>query len=271
MKNYINSYYGGRINSKIFGDNNFSIFYCRDCDFYWQGSILIDKYLSLLYSSWIDKFESFTKHNNKKNLLDRLNILSFLSRCINSQMDLRNRNDIKFLDFGGGWGDFATCAKALGCDVFLYELSSDRVDYAISQGIVCINNSQLINYKNSFDFILLNQVLEHVPYPKKFLDEIYLLLKPGGIMFVSVPNANVFSNYIEKGPFQPLEHINCFTPKSLRLLVENANFTIINSNPVFTKITIKNLLLNLLRKFIYKALDNQKITYATSYLCKKID
>ncbi len=41
---------------------------------------------------------------------------------------------------------------------------------------------------NQFDFVNLCEVIEHVEYPKKVLSEIYRVLKPGGEVYMSVPN-----------------------------------------------------------------------------------
>ena len=40
----------------------------------------------------------------------------------------------------------------------------------------------------SVDFIVINSVLEHLDYPDAVLAEIYRSLKPGGWLFVNVPN-----------------------------------------------------------------------------------
>lgn len=40
---------------------------------------------------------------------------------------------------------------------------------------------------NTFDYIIINHVLEHVPQDKKAISEIYRVLKPGGVAFISVP------------------------------------------------------------------------------------
>ncbi len=40
---------------------------------------------------------------------------------------------------------------------------------------------------NSFDGIILSEVLEHVPEPKKVINEAYRILKPGGKAFICTP------------------------------------------------------------------------------------
>ncbi|MEK6812636.1 MAG: class I SAM-dependent methyltransferase [Nanoarchaeota archaeon] len=43
---------------------------------------------------------------------------------------------------------------------------------------------------NSFDTVFSSQTLEHIPYPQKVIDEIYRVLKPGGICILTTHMAN---------------------------------------------------------------------------------
>src|SRR5436190_14960421 len=38
-----------------------------------------------------------------------------------------------------------------------------------------------------FDYVFSTEVMEHVPEPKDFLNEIYRVLKPGGVLIMTVP------------------------------------------------------------------------------------
>lgn len=59
------------------------------------------------------------------------------------------------------------------------------------------DDSDLIDYRydihdlkfddNTFDAIVCVDVLEHVPYPQKAVDEMYRVLKPGGYIWVELP------------------------------------------------------------------------------------
>ena len=44
----------------------------------------------------------------------------------------------------------------------------------------------------TFDVILLNHVLEHVPSPQSLLDETWRVLRPGGICYLATPNRYTF-------------------------------------------------------------------------------
>lgn len=58
---------------------------------------------------------------------------------------------------------------------------------------------------NSLDFVIACHVLEHLPNPLKALMEIWRVLKPGGILYLSVPDKRfTFDN---KRPVTTLKHV----------------------------------------------------------------
>lgn len=75
-----------------------------------------------------------------------------------------------------------------------------------------------------FDAIILHQVLEHIPYPDviSILERLYGLIKPGGFISVSVPNASIVL-----GEFNfavDFTHRVSFTEYSLQQVLELAGF-----------------------------------------------
>jgi len=78
-----------------------------------------------------------------------------------------------------------------------------------------------------FDYIRIDNALEHVPNPKETIRECQRLLCVGGQLMVYVPHGRSFSMRFMKGnsisswtPF----HLQLFTKKSLRQLLEDAGF-----------------------------------------------
>jgi SAM-dependent methyltransferase len=51
---------------------------------------------------------------------------------------------------------------------------------------------------NTFDYLIINHVLEHVPQDKKAMSEIYRVLKPGGAALISVPIGGKITNEDER-------------------------------------------------------------------------
>jgi len=73
---------------------------------------------------------------------------------------------------------------------------------------------------NSYDVIICTQVLEHVPYPQKVIDEFYRVLKPGGKLLLTAPQG-----WMVHG--EPYHFFN-FTRYGLILLFDNAGFKIVS-------------------------------------------
>ncbi len=44
----------------------------------------------------------------------------------------------------------------------------------------------------SFDFVVSSNMVHHVPYPVRFFDEMYRILKPGGVLLIQEINASFF-------------------------------------------------------------------------------
>ncbi|MGH7995182.1 MAG: class I SAM-dependent methyltransferase, partial [Opitutaceae bacterium] len=79
--------------------------------------------------------------------------------------------------------------------------------------------------KRRFDIITILGVLEHLIDPRRVLRDIRAALAPGGVLYVSVPDAGRFAERMDS-PYQQfsLEHIMYFTADSLNNLLRGAGF-----------------------------------------------
>ncbi len=80
----------------------------------------------------------------------------------------------------------------------------------------------------SFDLAAAWMVIEHVPDPRNTLRTLHQLLKPGGTLLFSIPNAGcwepkVFGRYWYV--WELPRHLHHFTTKSIRTLLEQCEFT----------------------------------------------
>ncbi len=72
---------------------------------------------------------------------------------------------------------------------------------------------------NAVDCVKCTELLEHVEYPEKVLEEISRVLKPGGALILSVPfNAGV---HADPHDFQR------FTDEKLKIMLDRANFQVV--------------------------------------------
>lgn len=79
--------------------------------------------------------------------------------------------------------------------------------------------------ENSFDIIILDQVLEHLAHPKLAMKEIERVLDKGGLCYIGVPDVNRYNdNYF----YIMREHVQHFSLTSLKLLAEGTDFELVN-------------------------------------------
>jgi 2-polyprenyl-3-methyl-5-hydroxy-6-metoxy-1,4-benzoquinol methylase len=137
-------------------------------------------------------------------------------------------NPGSLLDIGCATGIFIKEAQAVGWQVVGLEPSSWAVNRArqrmpavqINQGLV-----EDINYSiESFDVITLWDVLEHVNSPSSVLQHIYAWLKPGGLLYLNVPNIDSLIARVMGTRWVMLlrEHLWYFSPTTIEsMLIKN--------------------------------------------------
>lgn len=93
----------------------------------------------------------------------------------------------KLLDIGTGSGHIAQAFTDYGyvvSSVDLYDLRAEPCNYEFKT-----YDGKAIPYHDaSFDLVISNHVIEHVEDQQKHIDEIYRLLKPGGVCYLSTPS-----------------------------------------------------------------------------------
>ena len=117
-----------------------------------------------------------------------------------------------------------------GFDAYGVDQSSARRD----NGRYTFVFAELSDLKNSeagarkFHAITLFQVLEHLDDPRAVLEALTDLLVVGGILVLETPDCSGITNIVTKDDYydiHPLEHINGFTPQTLRSIAERLGFT----------------------------------------------
>lgn len=109
--------------------------------------------------------------------------------------NLDQQSTIKGLNLGTGEGDYdrmmaGYCSELIGCDVNEEDLVHAR---SLNTGVLnlCyeVNNALALTYAdNSFDLIVSCEVIEHVGMPEKMVQEMYRVMKPGGIAIMTFPS-----------------------------------------------------------------------------------
>lgn len=144
----------------------------------------------------------------------------------------------KALDFGCGDGFFANLVFGKNIiDVGLDLFDNKRIEEAKKENIykrITLYDGKTIPYqKNSFDTIISNCVLEHIPNLKFSLKEIYRILKPGGYFLTTVMTdqweKNLFGSKLFGKAYldymrKTQEHINLLSNKQWRNYFKKPGF-----------------------------------------------
>lgn len=128
--------------------------------------------------------------------------------------------NVRVLDIGCGFGETLGYHKARGCDVRGVEADenirrvADRYGFQVTVGLFSADMFE----ENFFDYVTMDQVIEHVSDPVATLKGVATVLKPGGLLILSTPNpsgwgARIFGRHWINwhAPY----HTQHFTPASM--------------------------------------------------------
>ena len=233
ISDYLTTFYAsrGKIEFEYLEDADYTLDECNSCGMIFQKEIANDDLMKRLYENWLDPETTFNEHHKR----DGLSYYAFYAQEVMQLMAYFKKppSQLKFFDFGMGWGRWALMAKAFGCDAYGSELSKDRIEYAKSNGIKVIDWDDFPNYK--FDLINTEQVFEHIPEPLETLQHLKKALLPGGLIKISVPTANDIERRLKimdwkakknakdsLNPVAPFEHINFYRRGSIVKMAEIA-------------------------------------------------
>ena len=119
-------------------------------------------------------------------------------------------------EIGTGYGQLAKLLESEipHCNYTGYETGKSRYDFCKQNGINVIN-APFCEKTDSYDVIIIDNVLEHVMHPMLLLQAVSSSLKRGGIVIILVPNRNDLRRFLPKWKKRhywiPHSHINYFS------------------------------------------------------------
>lgn len=120
--------------------------------------------------------------------------------------------------FGGSILLQAGATQVVGADLSWLALERARQWIEASYGLCQCDATKLPFKDEGFDSITSFETLEHIAEEKTFLDELRRVLRPGGVLILSTPNA-VVTKPVNGKPRNPF-HIREYLPKELGVLLE---------------------------------------------------
>lgn len=135
----------------------------------------------------------------------------------------------RILDVGSGMGHFLNRFKEAGFSCLEgIEPSPAAAELARKVYGVNVHSTNIDDFivRESFDFVSLCGVLEHIADLGRSIDRVSSMVREGGYLFIAVPDASSFGKATPTEPFLEfaLEHINFFSASSLDNLLKVFGF-----------------------------------------------
>lgn len=132
------------------------------------------------------------------------------------------------LEIGVGSGSFLDAARRAGFTVTGCDLSPEVCEYVRSRYGIPVLRDDLNNLpKARWEVVVMSHVLEHVDDPLGFLQAARERLKPGGVLFVAVPNVSCTEALLPGWNYYLAVHLLYFSPHTLSRALERTGFHVL--------------------------------------------
>lgn len=205
-------------NIKDYGRSYFS---CKFCS-HWTSNLILSQ--DFYYNHYVENtyknkyFEKFKKIINLKKSDNNLRVERISNFLSEKKINLKKN----ILDVGSGLGIFPYKMKKNFTNT--YSLDPDRSMSFFLKKKLNLNHFfcdfEKLKTRKKFNLITFNKVIEHVNNPKKFLSNaIKFLADNNSYIYIELPDTETAEKVSKNREEFCIEHINCFTLKSLDILL----------------------------------------------------
>ena len=196
---------------------------CAACDQSFHAKILSPEWNEINFSRWMTAEAIAEFERTHCNVNQSFEKAVQLTKHVLQLASLIKARPLRVLDFGCGNGQFLAMCHQYGFEAFGVDRSEARRDKA---GVHVVSSVDKLD-GGPFHAITLFQVLEHVDDPRGVLQMLRTHLIPGGILVLETPDCSGVHSLQSIHDYEcihPLQHINGFTPATLRSVAERLGF-----------------------------------------------
>jgi 2-polyprenyl-3-methyl-5-hydroxy-6-metoxy-1,4-benzoquinol methylase len=158
----------------------------------------------------------------------------------------------RLLDIGCASGGFLLAAKERGWDVYGVEASKTASKMARERHKLNVTTGMIYEAglkDGFFDVVTASDVMEHVESPRAFLKEINRILRPGGLLYIAVPDfdglyysaALALSRFSHRNYFVLPHHVYFFDRRTARRYLREAGFSVLDERSSEANISKRGL------------------------------
>ena len=224
----------------LFTINSSCFVRCHTCTHVFLDSTYDDDAIKKLYERYGDEKGKTYFQGINANVLNTID--SYLRTC--REYCRTGSSPLRLLDIGCGTGALLQRAKKLGFAIEGIEICEPLAKDAARSAGCPVHNTLLTHValpEDSFDSIVMYDLIEHLQDPVGDMNSIYRLLKKGGILFILTPNDNALLRKISRVLYRasfhlfskPMErlyypdHLSYFTPTSISACLKRCGFEIV--------------------------------------------
>jgi 2-polyprenyl-3-methyl-5-hydroxy-6-metoxy-1,4-benzoquinol methylase len=249
---------------KLTPGDSFSRLFCHQCNISYPIEngipvLLLPGELSV-YESWSRQlFNGYAEQAAKNEyyhwwyMARRCILISLMRKYM--QLSKKHLKDLRksavAIDLGCGTGALGRAMKdELGITVFGLDLSLNELKHARrrnSLSVVCATVERMHLARNSFDIVIMADVIEHLDNDLLALQKAFAILKSGGIILITVPAYEWLRH-----PVSDISHKRRYTRATLTRVVEQAGFVTLTCSYMNSILFPLMMIQRLARKFVGK-------------------
>ncbi len=219
----IHKIYNGKIRSGSYGqltNKDYQVFECNECD-----TIFLDKFTDDDYY----ESEEYRKDYNDEACINRFqNLQDELENEKIFKIGLHNFRNKIVADFGTGGGSFLDGIVGFASKTIAIEPSQFFHKYLSQKHQVFSYGSELAKSNEKIDIATSFDVIEHVPNPISYLEDIFESLKIDGELHIMTPNFDEILNDLIKDDFDTFNyrtaHLYYFKNNSMKYMLDKVGF-----------------------------------------------